>query len=70
MLPARLNFFVKLGRLTILSPSSRKFGAEPEANTGPDDRVRAVELLTLIKLALHPDCRFEEAYMSDADGER
>lgn len=72
VLHARFQSLVKFGRLTIIGPSSRKltFCAELKANTGPDDTARAVELLTLIKLALHPDLHFGEAYMSRAEGER
>lgn len=68
MLRAKLQRLIKFGRLTIIGPSGRTttFGADPDANAGPDVTVRIVGLLTPIKLALHPDLHFGEAYMDGA----
>lgn len=66
MLRARLKRLVQFGRLTIISPSGRMttFGADLDANTGPEVTIRMVGRLTPIKLALHPDFYFGEAYMN------
>ena len=71
VLRAKLQYLVKFGRLTIIGPSGRAttFGADPDANAGPDAAVRAVGPLAPIKLALHPDLHFGEACTSRAKGE-
>jgi len=68
---AKLQRLIKFGRVTIISPSGRKstFGADPDANIGPDVTVRAVARLTAIKLALHPDLHYGEAHISGTEDE-